>query len=92
MERALVFVALVGVGGVVASTIAGLDDVCFERDGAGPAVELEEETAGVAENLAALIAAPQGGRGGLAVLTDGRGTVVVIVSLAVGAIGSVATA
>jgi len=51
--------------------VARLDHVRLERDGTRAAVQFEEEAAGVAEDGAGLIAAPEGsGRGG-AVLTDG---------------------
>jgi hypothetical protein len=52
-------------------TIARLDHVGLERDGSWAAVELKEETAGVAENGAGLVAAPERCRGGCAVLADG---------------------
>ena len=38
--------------------IPALDHVGLERDGAGPAVEFEEEAAGVAEDGARLVAPP----------------------------------
>ena len=46
-------------------------DVGFERYRAWAAVEFEEEAAGVAEDGAGLVAAPEGGGGGAAVLADG---------------------
>jgi hypothetical protein len=52
-------------------TVARLDHVGLERDGSWAAVELKEETAGVAENGAGLVAAPERCRGGCAVLADG---------------------
>lgn len=55
----------------VLHAVAAFDDVGFEGDGTGFAVELEEEPARVAEDGAGFIAAPErGGRGG-AVLADG---------------------
>ena len=39
-------------------SIPALDDVCLERDGAWAAMELQEQTAGVAEHGAHLVAAP----------------------------------
>lgn len=51
--------------------IARLDHVGLERDGPWAAVEFEEEAAGIAEDGAGLIAAPEGCGGGCAVLADG---------------------
>ncbi len=51
--------------------IARLDHVGLERDGSWAAVEFEEEAAGVAEDGAGLVAAPEGCRGGCAVLANG---------------------
>lgn len=51
--------------------IATLDDVCLERDGTGAAVQLEEEAAGVAEDGARLVAAPERRGRRLAVLAGG---------------------
>jgi hypothetical protein len=50
--------------------IARLDHVGLERDGTRATVEFEEEAAGVAEDGAGLIAAPEGCRRGRAVLAD----------------------
>jgi hypothetical protein len=49
--------------------IAALDDIGLERDGARSAVQLQEEPAGVAENRACLIAAPERSGACSAVLT-----------------------
>jgi hypothetical protein len=49
--------------------VAALDDIGLERDGAWPAVQLQKQTAGVAENGARLIASPQGRSACCAVLT-----------------------
>jgi len=51
--------------------IARLNHVGLERNGSWTAVEFEEEAAGVAEDRAGLITAPEGCRGGCAVLADG---------------------
>ena len=51
--------------------IARLDHVGLERDGSWAAVEFEEEAAGIAEDGAGLVAAPEGCRGGCAVLANG---------------------
>lgn len=51
--------------------IARLDHVGLERDGSWAAVEFEEEAAGIAEDGAGLVAAPERCGGGCAVLTDG---------------------
>jgi hypothetical protein len=50
--------------------VAALDDIRLERDGARAAVQLQEEAAGIAENRAILIAAPERGSAGRAVLAD----------------------
>jgi hypothetical protein len=50
--------------------IARFDHVGLERDGTRAAVEFEEEAAGVAEDGAGLIAAPEGCCRGRAVLAD----------------------
>ena len=51
--------------------IARLDHVGLERNGSWASVELEEEAAGIAEDGAGLIATPERGRRGCAVLADG---------------------
>ena len=51
--------------------IARLDHVGLERDGSWAAMEFKEEAAGVAEDGAGLVAAPEGCRGGCAILADG---------------------
>jgi hypothetical protein len=51
--------------------IARLYHVGLERDGSWAAVEFEEEAAGVAEDGAGLVAAPERCRRGCAVLADG---------------------
>lgn len=51
--------------------IARLDHVGLERDGSWAAVEFEEEAAGIAEDGAGLVAAPERCGGGCAVLADG---------------------
>jgi uncharacterized membrane protein YcjF (UPF0283 family) len=62
---------------VLARCLRGLDAIArlyhvgLERDGSWAAVELEEEAAGVAEDGAGLVAAPERCRGGCAVLADG---------------------
>ena len=53
--------------------ISRLDHVGLERDGSWTAVEFEEEAAGVAEDGAGLVAAPEGCRRGCAILADGLG-------------------
>ena len=49
-------------------TIAALNDIRLERDGTWAVVQLKEQTAGVAEDGARLIATPKWRRRGLAVL------------------------
>ena len=39
--------------------VAAFDDICLERDGARPAVQLQEESAGVAEDGTRFIATPE---------------------------------
>lgn len=50
--------------------IARLDHVGLERDGTWATVEFEEEAAGIAEDGAGLVAAPERCGGGCAVLAD----------------------
>ena len=51
--------------------IAALDDVCLETDRTRSAVQFEEKATGVAKNRAQIIASPEWGGGGGAVLADG---------------------
>ena len=53
------------------NAIARLDHVGLEGDGTRSAMEFEEEAAGVAEDGAGLVAAPEGCRGGCTVLANG---------------------
>lgn len=50
-------------------TVAALDDIGLERDGAWAAMQLEEQATGIAQDLASLIAPPERGSRGLAVHT-----------------------
>ena len=52
------------------NTIAALDDIGLERDGSRPAVQLQEEAAGIAENGTRLVASPEGCGACSAVLAD----------------------
>jgi hypothetical protein len=54
--------------------VAALDDIGFEADGARTAVELQKKPAGIAEDRARLIAPPERGGAGGAVLADGLGS------------------
>jgi hypothetical protein len=58
------------VGAAGLGTIPRLDYVGFEADGARPAVQLEKETAGVAEHKAIFISAPKRGGARGAVLAN----------------------
>jgi len=51
--------------------VAALDHVGLEADGSRAAVQLEKETAGVAEDGAGLIATPEGSGARAAVQADG---------------------
>ena len=42
--------------------IATFDDICFEADGSRPAVQLQEEPAGIAKNGTRLITTPEWSR------------------------------
>lgn len=42
-------------------TVAALDDIGLERNGAWPTMQLEEQAAGIAEYLTSLIASPERG-------------------------------
>jgi hypothetical protein len=55
----------------VFDAVTGFNDVGFKRDGTGFAVELEEETAGVAEDATGFVAAPKRSCRCCAVLADG---------------------
>jgi hypothetical protein len=57
-------------GSASLDAVAALDDIGLERDGARAAVQLQEEAAGVAEDGARLIAAPEGRRARSAILAD----------------------
>ena len=46
------------VGAHCLDAVAALDDIGLEGDGAGAAVQLEEEAAGIAEDGAHLVASP----------------------------------
>lgn len=61
-------------------TIAALDDIGLERNGAWSAVQLEKQAAGIAEDLTSLIASPERGSRGLAVHTCGLLSLLVAVS------------
>ena len=67
----------VAIAVVLARCLRGLDAIArlyhigLERDGSWTAVEFEEEAARVAEDGAGFVAAPEGCRGGCAVLADG---------------------
>jgi hypothetical protein len=61
---------LTATGPACLDAVAALDNIGLERDGAGSAVELQEQAAGVAQDRAGLIAAPEGRGAGAAILAD----------------------
>lgn len=60
--------------------IATLDDIGLERDWPGPAMQLEKQAAGIAEDCARFIASPERGGGGLTVLTGWLCCLLIVVS------------
>ena len=60
--------------------VAALDNVCLEGNGPRPAVQLEEQAAGIAEDGAGLVATPQRSGGRLTILADGLRRLLVVVS------------
>jgi len=72
-KTALVARSLAAAGAGRLDAVAALDDVGLEGDGARPAVQLEEEAAGVAQDGARLVTAPERRGAGGAVLADRLG-------------------